>query len=272
MTADFSLSGRTIVITGAAGQLGRAFSQAIHGAGATVVLLDHAFADPQREEQALDAFHSRDRVVAVSADVTDRRSCDDALAQIEARFGTPDGLVNCAALDNPPSATDGNAGAFEDLPDELFRQVMDVNVHGVVHCCQVFGGAMAAGGGGSIVNIASIYGVVSPDQRIYEHLASPSGRFVKPASYTASKAAVLGLTKWLAVYWADAGVRVNTLTLGGVFNGQDEQFLANYTSRVPMGRMADEHDYDGAVVFLLAQASRYMTGSNMVIDGGWTAW
>lgn len=258
----FSLTGRTIVVTGAAGQLGSSFTTALLDAGANVAALDLVPVDREH-----------DRLCPVVADVTDRASLEKALATITAAFGTPTGLVNCAALDSPPDAGDDASGAFETYPDEVFERVMDVNVHGVVRCCQVFGGAMAAGDGGSIVNIASTYGMVSPDQRIYRHLRDDDGHgFYKPASYTASKASLIGLSKYLGVYWADKGVRVNTLTLGGVFNGQDDAFLAGYTARVPLGRMAHADEYDGAVVFLLSDAASYMTGSNLVIDGGWTAW
>ena len=131
---------------------------------------------------------------------------------------------------------------------------------------------MAEAGRGSIVNICSTYGLVSPDQRLYDYRRAKGVPFYKPVSYSASKSALVNLTKYLATYWAGQGVRVNTLTLGGVFNGQDPEFLAEYCARVPMGRMADEDDYNGAVIFLLSNAASYMTGSNLVIDGGWTAW
>ena len=149
---------------------------------------------------------------------------------------------------------------------------MEVNVKGLMQCCQVIGGAMASSGRGSIVNISSIYGLVSPDQRIYEYRRKDGMEFYKPLAYAASKSALLNLTRHLATYWADQMVRVNTLTFGGVFNDQDDEFLEGYCSRVPLGRMAREDEYNGSVVFLLSDAASYMTGSNLVIDGGWTAW
>jgi NAD(P)-dependent dehydrogenase (short-subunit alcohol dehydrogenase family) len=146
---------------------------------------------------------------------------------------------------------------------------MDVNLKGVFLCCQIIGGHMAKMHGGSIINISSIYGILSPDQRIYQYRKKP---FFKPVTYTVSKAAILGLTRYLATYWSKKGVRVNTLTLGGVFNNQDKEFLKNYCSKVPLGRMADQDDYNGAVLFLACDASKYMTGSNLVIDGGYSCW
>jgi NAD(P)-dependent dehydrogenase (short-subunit alcohol dehydrogenase family) len=131
---------------------------------------------------------------------------------------------------------------------------------------------MAEAGSGSIINISSIYGLISPDQRIYEYRRQGGEPFFKPVAYSASKSALFNLTRYLATYWGPKGVRVNTLTFGGVFNNQDSEFLKGYTSHVPLGRMADETDYNGAVVFLLSEASRYMTGSNIILDGGWTAW
>jgi NAD(P)-dependent dehydrogenase (short-subunit alcohol dehydrogenase family) len=151
--------------------------------------------------------------------------------------------------------------------------VMQVNTKGVFLCCQVIGGAMAAADRGSIVNISSIYGLVSPNQSIYEYRREATGMpFVKPVAYSVSKSALFNLTRYLATYWAKNNVRVNTLTFGGVFNEQDPKFLENYCARVPLGRMAREDEYNGAIIFLLSDASSYMTGSNVVIDGGWTAW
>ena len=146
---------------------------------------------------------------------------------------------------------------------------MDVNLKGMLLSCQVIGGHMAKTGGGSIINISSIYGMLSPDQRIYEYKERP---FFKPVAYSVTKAGVLNFTNYLAVYWAKQNVRVNTLTLGGVFNKQDEKFLENYAAKVPLGRMADGDEYNGAVLFLASDASSYMTGSNLIIDGGYSCW
>jgi NAD(P)-dependent dehydrogenase (short-subunit alcohol dehydrogenase family) len=206
--------------------------------------------------------------LAVKADVTDRESLRAALEKIEGRLGTPFGLVNNAALDSPPDAPAEETGPFESYPEESWDRVMEVNAKGVFLCCQVFGAAMAEAGRGSIVNISSIYGMVSPDQRIYEY----RGDFTKPVAYSASKSSLMNLTRYLATYWADRGVRVNTLSLAGVENRQDERFLAGYTAKVPLGRMAREDEFDGAIVFLMSDASSYMTGANLVLDGGFTAW
>ena len=148
---------------------------------------------------------------------------------------------------------------------------MDVNLKGVYQCCQVFGGAMAAKGKGSIINIASIYGVVSPDQSLYDYRRQKGEIFYKPVAYAVSKSGILNLTRYLAVYWAKKNVCVNTLTIAGVFNNQEKAFLDAYCGRVPVGRMANVDDYNGAILFLASSASRYMTGTNLIVDGGWTA-
>lgn len=188
------------------------------------------------------------------------------------KLGVPHGLVNAAALDSPPGAPVEDNGPFETYPEASWDRVMAVNVKGTMLCCQAIGGAMAKAGRGSIVNVSSIYGVVSPDQRLYEYRRGAGDEFFKPVAYSASKSALLNLTRYLATYWAGSNVRVNTVTFGGVFNGQDELFLQAYCARVPLGRMARGDEYNGAIVFLLSDASSYMTGSNLVIDGGWTAW
>jgi len=163
-------------------------------------------------------------------------------------------------------------GPFESYPESSFDAVMAVNVKGAFLCCQVVGGAMAREGRGSIVNVSSIYGLLSPVQDLYAFRREGGETFVKPAAYSVSKSAILNLTRYLATYWAKSGVRVNTLTLAGVWNEQPPEFLEAYTARVPMGRMLDAGEALGAVVFLASDASSYVTGANLVVDGGWSAW
>lgn len=255
----FDLSGKVVVITGGGGRLGGQFARTLVARGARVANLDLA---PATIEGAL----------AVACDVTDRATLEDALARITDEFGTPHGLINAAALDSHPDAPAEENGPFEDYPLESWETVMGVNATGVMLACQVFGGAMAVAGRGSIINVGSTYGVVSPDQNVYDYRRQRGETFYKPVAYSASKSALYNLTRYLATYWGPKGVRVNIVTFGGVAAGQDAEFVAEYERRVPLGRMAEEDDYDGAVVFLLSDASRYMTGSNLVIDGGWTAW
>jgi len=267
----FSVRDKIAIITGGTGQLGRQFSAALAERGARVAVFDIR---PDGEEvlNKLAAQLEPDRLLYAEVDVTRRASIEAGLARVEAHWGPPEGLVNCAALDSPPGADARENGPFETYPEESWDRVMEVNAKGVFLCCQVIGGRMAETGSGSIINIGSIYGLVSPDQRIYEHRRRGGETFFKPVAYSASKSALLNLTRYLATYWAERGVRVNALSFAGVFNEQDEEFIASYRERVPLGRMACEDEYNGAVIFALSDASSYMTGSNLVIDGGWTAW
>ena len=263
----FDVQDRVVIVTGGLGQLGRQYTRTLAERGARVAVVDLPMPTDAVAAKLGDLADSP-QVMFVPADITRRASLEAALAQIVARWETPFGLVNNAALDSPPNAPAEETGPFENYPAESWDKVMEVNAKGTFLACQVFGGAMAQAGRGSIINISSIYGVVSPDQRIYEFRAP----FFKPVAYSASKSALFNLTRYLATYWAAKNVRVNTLVLAGVFNDQDERFLAGYNARMPMGRMADEGDYNGAIVFLLSDAARYMTGSTVTIDGGWTAW
>ena len=163
-------------------------------------------------------------------------------------------------------------GPFETYPEESFDAVMDVNVKGPFLASQVIGAAMAREGRGSIVNVSSIYGMLSPVQDLYAFRRERGETFVKPVAYSISKSAILNLTRYLATYWAKDGVRVNTLTLAGVQNDQPQEFLEAYNARVPMGRMLEAREALGAVVFLASDASSYVTGANLVVDGGWSAW
>ena len=148
--------------------------------------------------------------------------------------------------------------------------MIEVNLKSLVFTCKTFGSIMSKHGGGSIINISSIYGMLSPDQSLYQYKRDNNINFYKPIAYSASKAGVLNVTRYLATYWAEKNVRVNTLTPSGIFDNQDKQFLENYCGRIPIGRMANKEEFNGAIVFLLSQASSYMTGSNLVVDGGWT--
>ncbi len=263
----FDVKNRAVIVTGGLGQLGRQYTRTLVERGARVAVVDLPMPAAAVAAKLGDLADSP-QVMFVPADITRRDSLEAALAEIVARWEAPFGLVNNAALDSPPNAPAEETGPFENYPAESWDKVMEVNAKGTFLACQVFGGAMAQAGRGSIINVSSIYGVVSPDQRIYEFRAP----FFKPVAYSASKSALFNLTRYLATYWAAKNVRVNTLVLAGVFNNQDERFLAGYHARMPLGRMADEGDYNGAIIFLLSDASRYMTGSTVTIDGGWTAW
>lgn len=272
MTADlFSVSGAAVVVTGGLGQLGRAISIALVDLGARVAVLDVAAEGSAPAER----FGERARdpsLCFIAADVADRSSLENAAESIDALWGVPTALINCAALDSPPNAPAEENGPFETYPEGSWDRVLEVNLKGAFLCCQTFGARMAEQGRGSVVNISSIYGVVSPNQTIYDYRRARGETFYKPVAYAASKSGLLNLTRYLSTYWAPRNVRVNTLTLAGLFNDQEEAFLRSYTPHVPLGRMATEQDYLGAVVFLVSGASAYMTGANLVVDGGWTAW
>jgi len=262
----FGLRGKVAIVTGGTGLLGREFVKTLHGAGARVAVFDLQTEVP---DEYRELFRS-ERVAVYRVDVTDRASIERALEDVVGKWGPPNILVNAAAIDVPPTYG-GRTLTFENYPEDLLRKIVDVNVIGTVLCTQVIGEKMAENGGGSIINISSIYGEVSPDQRIYVKREG-KGTFVKPVSYCISKGAVSNLTKYLATYWAGKNVRVNCLVFGGVFNQQDPEFVRNYSSRVPLGRMARKDEYNGAVLFLASDASSYMTGANIVIDGGYTVW
>ncbi|HQH27889.1 MAG TPA: SDR family oxidoreductase [Oligoflexia bacterium] len=270
-TDYFSVKDRVVVVTGGLGQLGRQFCLTLLENGAKVAVFD-ALADEDRIAARFGDAKNNPSILFCKVDITKRASIEEALDGVKRKWGAPFGLVNNAALDSPPNAPAEENGPFETYPEASWDKVMEVNVKGVMLCCQVIGGEMARAGRGSIVNISSIYGNVSPDQRIYDYRRKKGAEFFKPVAYSASKSALLNLTRYLATYWSKQGVRVNTLTFAGVFNNQDEQFLENYCQKVPLGRMAREDEYNGAVLFLMSDASSYMTGSNMVIDGGWMAW
>lgn len=259
--AEFDLSGEVCVLTGGAGILGAAFAAALSRYGARVAIADRVGSRAEQVAGGISGAH------AYEVDITDAGALRRLQERIAADMAPPTVLVNNAA------AKSANFFArFEDFPLEDWDEVMNVNLTGAMQCAQVFGSAMAERCRGSIINTLSIYGVVAPDQRIYEG-SSYEGRAINtPAVYSASKAALWGLTKYLATYWADRGVRVNALTPGGVFSGQNDAFVQRYSARVPMGRMAERGEMCGALVFLASPAASYVTGQNIVVDGGLTVW
>lgn len=270
--AAFDLSGRVILITGGSGLLGVEHAKAIADAGGTPVIAD------VRSDAAKDCASTIQReygvpASAVELDVTSSASCQAALATVLGQHGRLDGLVNNAAH-NPKVEGKGLAASrFENFALEDWSRDLAVGLTGAFLVTQVFGAHMAAHGGGVIVNIASDLGVIAPDQRIYRRPGlAESEQPVKPVTYSVVKGGLVMLTKYLATYWAEQRVRVNALVPGGVYAGQPDDFVARLTNLIPMGRMANRDEYRAALVFLCSDASSYMTGSNLVVDGGRTCW
>jgi NAD(P)-dependent dehydrogenase (short-subunit alcohol dehydrogenase family) len=268
--SDSSLLGKVAIVTGALGLLGREHCAALAAAGAHVVATDLNEDALMSLAERLGRRHERP-ALGIAADVTQADSLDVLREAVLERFGQIDILVNNAAVDDKYSSDGAADSRFEDYPIERFRRILDVNVSGVFLCCQRLGAVMAERGSGSIINVASTYGLVAPNQDLYR-LADGTQRFFKGAAYPTSKGAVLQLTRFLAAYWGGRGVRVNTLSPGGVENGQDALFCQRYAERTPAGRMARATDYAGALVFLAGDASEYMTGANLIVDGGFTIW
>lgn len=264
----FLLNGKVALVTGACGLLGREHCQALARAGANVVAGDQDNAACREL-----AAHLPAESAGVSLDVTDPASIGAALGAVLKQFGRVDILVNNAALNDKVESPLCSAAwvRFEDYSLQAWQKQVDVNLTGVFLCSQIIGTRMVRQGGGSIINIASTYGLVAPDPSLYR---TPDGEqlFFKSPAYSATKGAVISFTRYLAAYWGKAGVRVNTLSPGGVQNGQADWFVQAYALRTPVGRMAQPDDYRGALIFLASDASAYMTGANLVVDGGWTAW
>ena len=263
----FSLENRVAVITGGAGFLGKEFCTTLATAGAKVVVAD---VDGQSATDIARSIGSS--AIAVEADVSDPASVTRLISQTVTKLGGIDILINGAAL-NPKfdSADRGkHTGSFEDYPLETWDRSVAVNLTGAFLCSQAACVQMLSGGGGVIVNICSTYGLVGPDQRIYQREGKPAE--FKPVDYSVTKAGLLGMTRYLASYYAGKNIRINALSPGGVINDHHDDFVESYSSRTILGRMAEPDELRGAILFLASDASSYMTGANLIVDGGWTAW
>ncbi|HET9383895.1 MAG TPA: SDR family oxidoreductase [Gemmatimonadales bacterium] len=265
----YSLSGDTAVVTGALGNLGPVWIEALLDAGGRVLGLDLRDAPLPAGLSSLQSRYPG-RLRVRKADIRDTAQLQAALEECIERLGPPSVLVNNAGIDQPPSPA-LKTYRIEDWPLDQFRAVVDVNLSHTFGVCQVFGGEMVRRKRGSIVNIGSLYASVSPDRSFYDHI-SADPPFLKPPAYGASKAGLVNLTRYLATHWAPHGVRVNALSPGGVAGGQDAEFRRKFCARVPMGRMAETDDLVGPLLFLASDASRYVTGIELRVDGGFTAW
>ena len=271
LVAPCALKDRVAVVTGSAGLLGRQHCIALAQAGAHVVAtdLDGSACDKVIREIGEDCSAE---ALAVPADITSPETLLELRARALERFGRVDVLVNNAAINDKVESRESTGPIpFEEFPLQQWKLALEVNLTGTFLCCQIFGAEMAKHRRGSIINVASTYGIVGPDQRIYRDSCSQQLLFKSPA-YSATKAAIIGLTRYLAAYWGPSGLRVNALSPGGVKTTQDSQFVTNYSERTPLGRMANPEDFRGAIVYLASDTPSYLTGTNLVVDGGWTAW
>ena len=266
--SSLNLTGKVVVLVGGAGGLGRELALFFEKMECNVVVVDLL------TQEAFDklAPESLGRVSYVSCDITCLSDVEACLTKIQKLHSTPDAVLNLAALDAPPDASSDSNGPFEDADPDLFNAYLDVNVMGGFLVARVFGAAMALEGKGSLIFFNSIYGVVSPRQDIYAYRREQGEAFFKPAAYSVTKSALTNFTRYLATYWGMSGLRVNQVVLGGVFNGQDDEFVKAYEANVPMGRMARVEDLLGPLALLVSDSSSYMTGSSITIDGGYTAW
>jgi NAD(P)-dependent dehydrogenase (short-subunit alcohol dehydrogenase family) len=268
----FDLHGRVAILTGGAGLLGREYALALASMGAQVVIADTDVQGGTKVvTEIVEGWGSN--ATLIETDVSSKASVQAMVKRTLAEIGRIDILINNAAID--PKFDHQHVGehgsSFEEYPLEQWNRSIAVNLTGMFLCAQAVAKPMLARGRGVVVNVSSTYGLVGPDQRIYAEPGAQQQRY-KPVAYSVTKSAVLGLTRYLAAYWAGKNIRVNTLTLGGVFNGHDDEFTQRYSERTPLERMATPSEYCGAMLFLVSDASSYMTGANLVVDGGWTAW
>ena len=259
----FDLSGKVILLTGAAGNLGTQYAGGLAEAGANIVLADIDYSKCKIIQSKLEKKFKR-KFTSLELDLRDKKSIVKNVKLLQKKFGTIDVLINNAAIQGNHKL---RTAKFEDFPLSYWNDAISVNLTGVFLMCQEVGKVMVKQKKGNIINISSTYGIIAPDQRIYGTSGQNSSAF-----YASTKSALINLTRYLASYWNRKGIRVNTFSPGGVENNQDPKFIKKYSEKTMIGRMAKKDEYIGAVIFLCSDASSYMTGSNLIIDGGWTAW
>lgn len=270
ITKLFDLTGRVAIVTGGAGLLGTEFCRTLAMAGAAMVVADIEGESAARLAKTLN--QEGYQALGISTDVTQPVSVSQMVAETMEAFQRVDILVNSAALDPKfdPQSSSSLATSFEEFPYDAWQQALEVNLTGAFLTSQAVAKSMLGQGGGVIINLSSIYGITGPDQRLYQRDGEPAQ--FKPVYYSVTKAGILGLTRYLATYYAGKNIRVNALTPGGVYNGHDDRFVKAYSARAVLGRMARKDELNGALLFLASDASSYMTGANLIVDGGWTAW
>ena len=263
----FNVKNKTIIITGSAGRVGSKFSETLGNAGANLVLIDTDITKNRKLGKKLSKNGVKSLVL--QTDISQESQLKDMIKEVRQKFKTIDVLINNAHYvkrDHPDLNT-----KFEKFPLDLWDEMINVNFRSLFLCCKIIGNEIIKQKNtGSIVNISSIYGITGADQRIYG-----KSKLNSPAFYAVTKGGMVNFTRYLASYWAKNMIRVNTLTLGGVYDKElhkDKKFVKNYSEKTMIGRMSNKEDYDGAILFLASDASRYMTGSNVIVDGGWTAW
>lgn len=271
----FRLDNKVIVITGGAGLLGRQHAEAVLDAGGTVILLDITTSALDNAVSELRKKYNMDRVAGMLVDITSLESLEKVRDDILSKYQSVDALINNAANNPKMESNAVNMGAiqFENFPLQMWMNDIAVGLTGAFLCSQIFGELMAKQHNGVILNISSDLGIIAPDQRIYRKKGlKEEEQTIKPVTYSVIKHGLIGLTKYLATYYAGKGVRCNALCPAGVFNGQNDEFLEKLTNLIPMGRMADKEEYKSTILYMLSEASSYMTGATVIVDGGRTCW
>ncbi|MCQ2520925.1 MAG: SDR family oxidoreductase [Lachnospiraceae bacterium] len=272
---QFLIKDKVVIITGGGGLIGMKHAEAVMEGEGIPVLLDIVDAGMQRVKSSLLEEYGEGTVETFVVDITKREELEKVRDELLTKYGHIDALINNAA--NNPKVEGGSknlaATKFPDFPVDIWNADVAVGLTGAMLCAQVFGGVMEKQEAGVIINISSDYGLISPDQRVYRKEGIPEEeQIVKPVSYSVVKHGIIGLTKYLAVYWAQKGIRVNTLCPASLANGQDEEFVRKLSNLIPMGRMSNPDEYVGTVLYMLSGASSYMTGATVVLDGGRTSW